>query len=558
MKVAAAGSAGAQIDHADYDVVVVGGGPVGLAAAIDLGGRGVAVLLVDAGDGAIEYPTAESIDVRTMEWLRQNGISAAVDTSGFPADYPRDIAFVTRLATHELARFRRPSNRNRAATTRGISPEGAVWWPKFWFDTALRDRAFSLPTVTVRYGWRCTRTEVDGDRVTVTVERPGGDSREVSAKYVVACDGARSDVRRALGITMAGQPGEAVWQGVFADIPDLHQTISSDPAVQYYTLRPRRAIFGSLNGANLWRVTYPLTPGEMHGPEEVADTLRACIGTDDITVTVIDSRTWSGRTAVASAYRVGRILIAGDAAHQMWPSGGHGMNTGIGDVHNLCWKLALVLDGRAGEALLDTYELERRPVAERNTLRAQSNYLADAALPTGPDLDRDDDSGAEARARAADAVIRTRAREWSSLGIQLGYRYSDSPVVFPADDSPVVFPADHPDTSDDAEDYVPSGVPGNRAPHVELPDGSSTLDLFGRSFVLLVHSYDDDKDGWVTALAERGVPLEVATVSGADATSCYPSPLTLVRPDGFIAWAGSRSDEAATLADALLCGSVVG
>lgn len=544
MTVTVVGRASAEIDQDEYDVVVVGAGPVGLATAIDLGGRGVRVLVVDGRDGSINYPTAESIDVRTMEWLRQHGISGEVDNSGFPADYPRDISFVTRLATHELARFRRPSNANRRSATSRISPEGAVWWPKFWFDLALRSRADALPHVTIRYGWRCWQTVEDGDRVDALLERADGQTKQVTARYIVACDGAGSTVRRQLGVRMNGSTEEARWQGVFADIPELLKVTTSPPAVQYYTLRPRRAIFGSLNGDNLWRVTYPLQPDERHTSDDVVTTIRDCVGSADIEVSVLDSRTWSGRTVVASSYRVGRVLLAGDAAHQMWPSGGHGMNTGIGDVHNLCWKLAMVLRAEAGPELLDSYELERKPVAQRNTRRAQANYLADLALSTDADLDDEGEVGYASRARAADMVVRTRAMEWSSLGTQLGYRYPESPVAIGAECSVSL---------DDHGTYVPEGVSGSRAPHIELTDGRSVLDLFGRSFVLLVSSDGTDVGGWVSAFASRGVPLRVVELSGQDGSDTYPLPLTLIRPDGFVAWAGDRSANAARLTARVLC-----
>lgn len=530
------------IEESSYEVVVVGGGPVGLATAVDLGGRGVRVLVVDQGDGAIDYPTAESIDVRSMEWLRQQGISTAVDASGFPADYPRDISFVTRLSTHELARFSRPANRDRLSTTAGLSPEGAVWWPKFWFDTALRDRAAALSTVSVRYGWQCTHNEQTDEQVTLSLVRSDGLQRRVSADYVVACDGARSNIRRALGITMDGQPGEALWQGVFAAIPELLDSVPSGAAAQYYALRPRRAIFGSLNGKDLWRITYPLSPGETHQEEDVVATIRGCIGLPDISMTVIDSRTWSGRTVVASAYREGRIFLAGDAAHQMWPSGGHGMNTGIGDVHNLGWKIAMVLGGAAGKSLLDSYEIERRPVAQRNTARAQSNYGADIALSTDALLDGVGEAAAAARAIAAEAVVQTRTSEWSSLGIQLGYRYAGSPVIVPNHQS-------HPD--DDPSTYLPVGLPGHRAPHVDLPDGRSILDLYGRNFVLVVAADGAETDRWAAAFADLGVPLDVIDGLASFVSTRYSAPLTLVRPDGFIAWAGTN------VADAGVCARIV-
>jgi 2-polyprenyl-6-methoxyphenol hydroxylase-like FAD-dependent oxidoreductase len=521
------------IDIEQPDVLVVGGGPVGLAATAGLGTRGLRVLTVDAGDGAATYPTAESIDTRSMEWLRQLGIADAVRDSGFPDDFPRDIAFVTRLSGYELTRFRRPGNRARLLPTAGLSPEGAVWWPKFWFDTALRDRALQLPNVQLRYRWRCAAVTQTSRGVIAHLVRPDGTTRQVTAPYLVGCDGARSSVRRGLGIRMEGSPAEAVWEGAFAEIPGLLDAIDLPPTVQYYTLRPRRAIFGSLDGKELWRITYPLAAGEEPTPGEVIATIRECAGLPGLAVTLRDTRLWTGHTIVASSFRRGRVFLAGDAAHQMWPSGGHGMNTGIGDVHNLSWKLAAVLRGEAGEGLLDSYEAERKPVAVRNTSRAAFNYQADLALTAGPVLDDPGAAGEAARASVAAQVAATREREWRSLGVQLGYRYENSPAVVP-DGTPE--PPDNPSR------YQPACRAGHRAPHLELPGGRSVLDLFGRGFVLLQATPAAPASAWAAAFRARGAPLELADISAARPGSRYPAELVLVRPDGFVAWAGAAAD----------------
>jgi len=521
------------IDIDRPDVVVIGGGPVGLAAAVDLGVRGLNVLLVDAGDGVANYPTAESIDARTMEWLRQLGIANAVEHSGFPESYPRDISFVTRLSGYELARFRRPSNGGRREPTTGISPEGPVWWPKFWFDTALRARALGLPNVQLRYRWRCEGISQTEYGVTANLVRSDGTRHAATAPYLVACDGARSSVRGGLGITMEGSRAEAVWEGAFVEIPDLLARINLAPAVQYYTLRPRRSIFGSLNGKDLWRVTYPLEPGKSQTEDEIVATIRECIGIPDIPLVLRDGRVWAGHTVVASAYRQGRVFLAGDAAHQMWPSGGHGMNTGIGDVHNLAWKLAAVVRGGAGEGLLDSYQAERKPVAVRNTTRAAANYHADLALPTDPILDDPEAAGKRARQAAARQVRETREAEWRSLGVQLGYRYEGSPIVVP-DGS--VEPVDEPTS------YAPAARPGHRAPHVVLPDGRSTLDLFGAGFVLLHTSLAPDPQPWDEAFRARRIRLDIVDASQSQLAEAYPAELVLVRPDGIVAWSGKLAD----------------
>jgi 2-polyprenyl-6-methoxyphenol hydroxylase-like FAD-dependent oxidoreductase len=529
------------------DVVVVGGGPVGLAMALDLGTRGVRVLVVDASPGIVDYPTAESIDVRTMEWLRQRGLAGAVRHSGFPDTYPRDIAFVTTLSGHELARFPRPDNAHRFAATAGLSPEGSVWWPKFWFDTALRDAVSALPNVTLRYRWRCDSISQTGDDVAVNLVGTDGTQRVVRAQYLVGCDGGRSTVRRQCGIAMEGSAREARWQGALVEIPGLLAAIDLLPAVQYYLLRPRRLILGSLDGDAFWRVTYPLADGEEPTRDEVLDTVLAGIGRTDLAVTIHDTRPWAGHTIVAQSYRSGRVLLAGDSAHQMWPSGGHGMNTGIGDVANLGWKLALAVRGAAGPGLLDSYQAERKPVALRNTARAAHNYAADLALPTEPALDAVGAAGEQAREAAAGEIRRTREAEWRSLGVQLGYRYTESPVILDDATEP---PADQPSV------YLPVVRPGHRAPHVWLDDGRSTVDLFTDDHVLLRSDPALAVDGWVEQFAARGSTLRVVDLGrpGVGSGSGYASAgLVLVRPDGVVAWRGLPADAGpADVADVVL------
>jgi 2-polyprenyl-6-methoxyphenol hydroxylase-like FAD-dependent oxidoreductase len=532
------------IDEAPVDILVVGGGPVGLAAALDLGTRGVRVLLVDESDGIANYPTAESVDTRTMEWLRQLRVSDAVQQSGFPDDYPRDIAFVTTLSGHELARFPRPDNANRFAATEGLSPEAPVWWPKFWFDTALRSRAAELPNVTMRYRWRCESTSQDAEGVTADLVSSDGVTRRVQSRYLVACDGGRSAIRRQYGIAMDGSAREARWQSALVEIPALLDRINFAPAVQYYLLRPRRLIFGSLDGRALWRVTYPLQDGEEPTPPEVAATVSAGIGRADVEVTVHDTRSWTGNTIVASTFRTGRIFLAGDAAHQMWPSGGHGMNTGIGDVANLGWKLALALRTATGPSLLDSYEAERKPIALRNTSRAAHNYAADLALTTSEDLDDTGERGVAARGRAARQVVTTRETEWRSVGVQLGFRYIDSPIIWY---DTVAEPP-----SDDASRYMPVIRPGHRAPHAWLDHGSSTIDLFRLDHVLLRLDTALSVDGWVDQFASWGAQLDVIDLDDTAKRAYAGAALVLVRPDGMIAWHGPADADAARIAAVVL------
>jgi 2-polyprenyl-6-methoxyphenol hydroxylase-like FAD-dependent oxidoreductase len=510
-----------------YDIVVVGGGPVGIATAIELGVRGCSVLVVEREDGVVRYPTAESIDTASMELLRRWGIAEAVLRSGFPADERRDISFVSRITTHELARFARPSNADRRDTTRGLSPEGGVWWPKFWFDPTLRARAAAEPTVDLRFEWTCGGFDDGINGVSVRLCSAEHGRRTVRAQFLVACDGAGSSIRKTLGISSRrnSDQARARWQGAFVQLPGLRERIPHAPAVQYYLVNPRRIILGSLDGGDLWRVTYPLKDEESPTPSDVratiADALDCAVGA----VAVFDTREWSGDAVVADSFRSGHVLLAGDAAHRMWPSGGHGMNTGLGDVANLGWKLEAVLRGWAPDTLLDTYTAERRPHCERMVRRAWHNYRADNAILPEPTLD--DQGQEEARALLGERIVSTRQTEWRSLGAQLDVRYPESSLVV-SDGTP--------ESPTDPERYVPTARPGHRAPHVALPDGRSVLDLFRGRFTLLNLAPTADSSALLEAFRNRRIPVDVEWVDAARAREAYGRAIALVRPDGIVAW----------------------
>jgi 2-polyprenyl-6-methoxyphenol hydroxylase-like FAD-dependent oxidoreductase len=512
-----------------YDVVVVGGGPVGLATAIELGTRRRSVLVVEREDGVVRYPTAESIDTASMELLRRWGIAEAVLCSGFPADGRRDISFVSRMTTYELARFARPSNADRRDVTQGLSPEGGVWWPKFWFDPTLRSRAATESTVDLRFRWTCESFDDGADGVSVRLCSSEHGCRTVRARFLVACDGAASSIRRTLGIASLRDSdcARARWQGAFARLPGLRDRIPHAPAVQYYLINPRRIILGSLDGGELWRVTYPLKDGEYPAFADVRATIADALDCVIDSVEVLDTREWSGDAVVAESFRSRHVLLAGDSAHQMWPSGGHGMNTGLGDVANLGWKLDAVLCGWAPDSLLDTYTAERRPHCERMVRRAWHNYRADNAILPDPTLD--DPSRQQARTRLAERIASTRQTEWRSLGAQLDVRYPESPLVVP-DGSP--------EPAADPETYVPAARPGHRAPHVALPDGRSVLDLFCGRFTLLNLEATADTTALAEAFKSRRIPIDVEWVAADGAREAYGNAIALIRPDGIVAWRG--------------------
>lgn len=515
-------------------VLVVGAGPVGLSLAIELGWRGVPVTVIDQGDGRVPFPAGEAIFSRTMEHLRRWGCAErARAESAPPTDYPHRTVFATSATGHVLAEFDYGVTNGSPGMYGPLTPEGTAFLSKFSFLPLLERTARGLPGVEIRFGTRLETFEQDSDGVLAEVRDLGtGTSETLAGAYLVACDGGRSGVRRALGIEFEGMFAQGQNYAVHFRAPDLLGLLRErlgGPAVQIHTLSSeRRPYVTVVNGVDEWRLSVYLE-GDFE-PQDAVAWVHEAVGAP-IDVEILAAQPWSGHCVVARSYRTGRVFLAGDAAHLLWPKGGFGANTGIGDAVDLGWKLAATLQGWGGPALLDSYEQERRPIAVRNVTEASSNWRSDARLAPDPALGRTDAEGERARAELGEQIRRSRGREFRSIGVQLGYRYSGSPVCVP-DGTPE--PPDEPD------DYVPSTWPGCRAPHVRLPDDSSVLDHFGHGFVLVV-SGSADASALVEAARSRGVPLEVLRLIDSAAAKLYERPLVLVRPDGHVGWRGEQA-----------------
>jgi hypothetical protein len=262
----------------------------------------------------------------------------------------------------------------------------------------------------------------------------------------------------------------------------------------------------------------------------------------DLAVEWLGVSIWKRRSVVAQCYGKGRVFLAGDAVHQLSPTGALGMNSGVGDAVDLGWKLAAVLQGWGGERLLASYDAERRPVGVRNVTAATRFYATNEGFGSGNGaLEEDSAAGAAARREMGERLVQHVGNEFRTIGLQLGYRYEDSPICVPDGTDP---PPDEPAV------YVPSARPGARAPHVWLADDRSTLDLFGRGLALLRFKGAPDASALVRAAAARGVPLRVEAVDNEEAAELYGRKLVLVRPDGHVAWrADALPDDAVGLID---------
>ncbi len=516
-------------------VLIAGGGPVGLALAADLGWRGIGCLLVEQTDGRIHTPKMNEVNVRTMEFCRRWGIADKVMNCPFPDDHPMDVVFVTSLGGYELARMERPARKHQTPGT--LSPVNQQTCSQKWFDPILREFAASHSTVTLHY--RCQLETFDASESGVTVELlhlDTGERERVKARFLAACDGANSGIRRALGIKLIGSEVLSYPFHMFFRIPDLFGKLGIRPGTFYLAI-DRNGLWANIRIIDpvegLWRLMVLDSPADLDPNEIDRDAyLRRALGRD-IDVEWVGVSKWTRRGVVAERYSQGAVHLLGDAVHQLSPTGALGMNTGIADAVDLSWKLAAVIGGWGGKGLLASYDAERRPIGERNVGAATSYFEGHRDFERGVDAIEDASAeGDEIRKRVSEQLLRDVGRMFRTIGVQLGYRYDPSPICV-ADGTPPQ--ADAPET------YIPTARPGSRAPHVWLAEGRSTLDLFGRDFVLLrLGPEAADPSAFIHAAAQVKMPLQVVTLREPEVLERYGPPLVLVRPDGHVAWGADQ------------------
>jgi 2-polyprenyl-6-methoxyphenol hydroxylase-like FAD-dependent oxidoreductase len=513
--------------------LIVGGGPVGLALALELGWRDVECLLVDEleRDGYKTHPRANLVNSRTMEFCRRWGVAGRVKEAGTPRGYPHTAMYVTSLRGHLIARIDRPQHGGGRQIA--FTPEPPQRCNQIWFDPVLRERAEGFSKVSLRYRWRFDSFVQDAEGVTSRVtDTTTGESHTIRSAYLAACCGGRSPIRRILGVDK--DEGEVLGAplSIYFRARNLWDYHDKGKGVLHFIvgLTGVWATLNSLNGGDLWRVTLHGGAKEHAAAEAVdhRDILTRIVGVE-FPYELIAISPWVRRKLVTAAYRHGRVFLAGDCAHQNTPTGGYGMNTGMGDAVDLGWKLAAAVDGWAGPKLLESYDAERRPVALRNVEEATRNFQLRSFAPI-PELVEATPAGEAARKRLGDEIVKSTSRELLSDGIAMGYRYDGSPIVHPDGSEP-------PPIS--VTEYVQTSFPGARAPHVQLADGRSTLDLLGKAYVMLRLSRDaPDVAPFEEAARRCGAPFEVAAIDEPAVRSAYEKKLVLVRPDGHVAWRG--------------------
>ena len=526
-------------------VLIVGGGPAGLVLAIELGRRGVPCTLLEQHAAPPAFPKANSTTSRTMEHYRRLGLADAIRPLGLPDDYRTDVSYHTHYATHELARLRWPSRREALADrshddSRWPTPEPLHRGQQMLIEPVLRAHARRWPAIELRLGWKVERLTEDEDAVRVlATELTSGRQVTFEADYAVGCDGPRSLVRAALGIAYEGIGAEdrdfmgGRMLAVHLDAPDVYRIVPGGPSWQYWAINRRRfGVLVAIDGRGRFVLHTQLPRGaaaSMAYARESVEITAGCALDHEI----LGIADWTaGFTLVAERYGGARTFLAGDAAHLFTPTAGLGYNTSVDDVSNLGWKLAAVCQGWGGADLLASYQIERKPVAERNTRFARSVAETFRALVLPPVLEDAGPAGESARAELGRRLLASSTREFDAPGIHLGAFYGHSPVV-------VAEPGEPP--PDDPGRYLVQARPGARAPHLWLADGVALYDHLGCDFTLLALDGTADTAPIEAAATARGIPLEVVRIPQPDARRLYEASLVLIRPDQHVAWRGTTA-----------------
>lgn len=514
-------------------VLVVGAGPVGQGLAIELGQRGIACCVIEKNPRIGVAPRAKTTNVRTREHFRRWGIAGALrDAAPFGVDYPSNIAFTTRMSGHLLARF---DNALYCAPGRNpLYSEHAQWIPQYTVERVMRKHLDTLASVQVALNRELLGFTQDGDGVVATIrDVETGVSREVQAQFLAGCDGGRSLVRDAIGARMEGSFGMSRNYNIVFHAPGLADAHPHGRAIMYWQINDDvPSLIGPMDSGDRWFfMPTGLSPDVQVTKNTAAALIRRATGID-LPYEVLSIDEWVAHRVVADRYRDRRVFLAGDACHLHPPYGGFGMNMGVSDGVDLGWKLAAVLQGWGGEALLESYERERRPVHLHVMREAAANHakFSNALFEAG--IEDDTAQGEAARARVGQRINAEKLSEFYTLGTILGDRYDDSPVIQGCASASCA--------PRDFLNYVPSSMPGSRAPHAWLHDGSSLFDHFGPGLTLLALPAADAiclQEAAHSADA-MNIPLKLLRSDNPALPRLYLNRLTLIRPDQHIAWTG--------------------
>jgi len=519
------------------EVLVVGAGPVGLTLAIELGRRGVACILIEKKAAPEFLPKMERCNARTMEIFRRMGLADRIRAAGLDRSVPMDVYIALAMNEPPLLHLPYPSvaaaQAQIAACMDGSMPrEPYQLISQYTLEPLLKSVAERLPCVTVRYGHEFVSLSQDADGATTVVLDESGRTLDIRAQYVVGCDGGSSPVRKQLGIQLRGEGNLLrLYQGLYY-APDLFHRIPIGDGPgrgRHYHIADDRATFLIMQDSTKHWTLH----AAVEEPAQMAAQFERTIGVP-IRYDMLYVGEWKHNLLLADHYGSGRVFLAGDSIHLVIPTGGLGMNTGVGDAIDLAWKLHGTLRGWGGPNLLPSYEVERRQIGDRNVGASRYASLGRRNWRSQyrPDIRDATPEGLATRENLARVANVEQRKTNEMIGAELGYRYVGSPLIWDEPGGPEHL----------FREYVPTTWPGARLPHVWVDEGRSVHDLIGDGYTLLkLGGSRADTTGLESAMRAYGAPFDALTIKATLPRDVYGYDLILVRPDLHVVWRGNAS-----------------
>jgi 2-polyprenyl-6-methoxyphenol hydroxylase-like FAD-dependent oxidoreductase len=531
------------------DVLIVGAGPVGLTLAIDLGQKGVRCTLIEKKEAPEFLPKMERCNARTMEIFRRMGLSEKIRKAGLDASVPMDVYVVLAMNEPPLLRLPYPSVNEALAEIRKSEDasqplEAYQLISQYTLEPLLKSVAEELPTVNVCYGTEFLSLEQDEGGVTARTTTKDGDVT-YRAKYVVGCDGGASPVRKQLGIKLRGEGNLLHLRQALYYSEELYNRIPLGDGPgrgRHYHVADGQATFLIMQDSTRHWTLHAVVEKD----EDMAAQFEKAVGAP-VDYQMLYVGQWKQNLLLADNYGSGRVFLAGDAAHLVIPTGGLGMNTGVGDAVDLGWKLAATLEGWGGPNLLRSYEIERRQVGDRNVGASRYASLGRRKWRSQyrPDIRDNTPAGQATRDNLASVADTEQRKTNEMIGAELGYRYVGSPVI-----------TDEPGGPEHLfREYHPTTWPGARLPHLWLGDNDPVQDRIGAGYTMLrLGGTQIDTSGIEGAFKARGVPYQTLDIASQRARDIYGYDLVLVRPDMHVVWRGKAAPDDAEALAAMVTG----